>query len=906
MSLAVCRIDNRPYCYIERNKMKIHSFFTWGGRKDSHTLADSLISFMLVFCTMECLYMIYGYAPFGDRSLAWSDANIQYLDLFAYLKDVLEGKNNIAQTFSSFLGGNNIGTFSYYLSSPFNLLVVFFAKSALHDFLDLLVALKTATAAATFCIFLHARFRQHMESGRGRGMGILLAVAYALSQYNIAQSSNIMWLDGVYMLPLILLGVYRIVQNSSGWGLSVSVSLSILFGWYTGGINCLFSGLWLCFEIALRICGEKQVDLAETLAQGCRYCVRYAFSMAAGVLSSMTLFWPSVLAMGNSKRGGLEFGRLKDFSFIGPLPSVLQGYALGAKSSYGNVSLYCGSLALVGCIACFVSKNIAVKIKAAFGTMCGGVLLLFYWNPLYTTFSLFKKVDSYWYRYSYVGIFAVLFLAAYFYITETSEDDRKHLWKNGLWAGGILVFLDYLKPAQDRKLTYYTAAAIALTAAILALAWSCGNRQYIRKAVYGVLGILALFELAYGTKLQMYHYHASDVETYREYVSGTGMDIENICLREGENAFRISQTSTRNHNKDINRTANYNEALAFGYASVAGYVSSPDDRQLELLNRIGYRKEGDRMTVVNTCQIGADSLLGVKYVLSVYPVNGLVESDRLAGHGDRKIYENPYWLPFAFTCDGKVWSEEGDMNPFEYQNRLYSQLAGREMELYKPLKYVKSQNGPGEPYVYSIEIPAGNYAVYGNIPWRKTMDALMNVNHVYDMAYAKWLSPSVFYIPTEAGEGSGGQAFIELKADDYEGLAHGEEQFYALNLEILQEASVLMRGRSADRAFVRNGEAVFEVETDRETSLYVSIPYDTGWTVTNNGETVETGLFADCMYLIPLDKGQNIIKMTYRLPGLTAGVIGTAIGILLTFGMFLEEKRRSKGMPTDYSPGQEW
>ena len=63
------------------------------------------------------------------------------------------------------------------------------------------------------------------------------------------------------------------------------------------------------------------------------------------------------------------------------------------------------------------------------------------------------------------------------------------------------------------------------------------------------------------------------------------------------------------------------------------------------------------MTVVNTCQIGADSLLGVKYVLSVYPVNGLVESDRLAGHGDRKIYENPYWLPFAFTCDGKVWSE---------------------------------------------------------------------------------------------------------------------------------------------------------------------------------------------------------------------------------------------------------
>jgi len=31
---------------------------------------------------------------------------------------------------------------------------------------------------------------------------VLLSVSYALCQYNIAQSSNIMWLDGVYMLPL--------------------------------------------------------------------------------------------------------------------------------------------------------------------------------------------------------------------------------------------------------------------------------------------------------------------------------------------------------------------------------------------------------------------------------------------------------------------------------------------------------------------------------------------------------------------------------------------------------------------------------------------------------------------------------------------------------------------------------
>ena len=136
-----------------------------GKNSKARLRSDSILTFMLALGVMCLLYIIYDYAPFGNNSLACMDANIQYLDFFAYLQDVLIGKNSLTQTFSSFLGGNNIGTFSYYLASPFNLLVVFFDKADLHAFFDMLAALKMAMAAAAFCVFLHSRFREHLELG---------------------------------------------------------------------------------------------------------------------------------------------------------------------------------------------------------------------------------------------------------------------------------------------------------------------------------------------------------------------------------------------------------------------------------------------------------------------------------------------------------------------------------------------------------------------------------------------------------------------------------------------------------------------------------------------------------------------------------------------------------------------
>ncbi len=218
-------------------------------RTKFQNIREIIIPGLLTFCVLIFLFWMKGLAPFGTKSLVVMDADIQYLDFFCYFKDVLEGKNSIGYSFGKTLGGTNIAVFSYYLSSPFNLLLIFFKRSQFHIFFDLVVALKLSLASMTFAYFGQKRFERSVT--RYSFVYSLIAVGYGLCQYNIAQSSNIMWLDGVYMLPLILLQISNIVNGKKAHALPFLVGITIIFNWYSAGIDCIYSGFWFAFEFAL-------------------------------------------------------------------------------------------------------------------------------------------------------------------------------------------------------------------------------------------------------------------------------------------------------------------------------------------------------------------------------------------------------------------------------------------------------------------------------------------------------------------------------------------------------------------------------------------------------------------------------------------------------------------------------
>lgn len=92
------------------------------------------------FATAAALFALLlawgGVYPFGPESFLTEDLKyqyIEYIDFFTWYRSVLFGEESLFYTFGTSLGSDTWALFSYYLASPFNLLVVFFDEQHLTE-----------------------------------------------------------------------------------------------------------------------------------------------------------------------------------------------------------------------------------------------------------------------------------------------------------------------------------------------------------------------------------------------------------------------------------------------------------------------------------------------------------------------------------------------------------------------------------------------------------------------------------------------------------------------------------------------------------------------------------------------------------------------------------------------------
>lgn len=177
----------------------------------------------------------------------------------------------------------------------------------------------------------------------------------------------------------------------------------------------------------------------------------YAWAMLSGILLSAITFLPTVTSMGQQSRSSLDWSLVTN-TFRDNMLSVVPGYTLGAGSSPTKVSLFCGSLVLLGAVALFFSKSFKIKEKLVLGIFLVISLLMYYWQPLFMVFSLFKDATSYWYRYSYVGSLFLIFMASLFFgkWANTSQKSWRPLIKATIIICGLAVVAWCVLPKEPR------------------------------------------------------------------------------------------------------------------------------------------------------------------------------------------------------------------------------------------------------------------------------------------------------------------------------------------------------------------------------------------------------------------------------------------------------------------------
>ncbi len=838
--------------------------------------------FCLALAAVGAAFAVGGYAPFGDQSVAVGDGFNQYLDFFAYLKELMRGDASAFYSFSKTLGGDAVAIFSYYLASPLNLLIVFFRKDQLVLFYHLLCALKMALAALFCAVFLRRRFAGKL----GYLPAGLLALGYGLCHYNMAQCRNVMWLDGVYMLPLILLGVWTLVTKHKTTLLSVTVGLALLFNWYSGAVACLFSAMWLVLEWLLA-CPEKGARMRGAL----RTIGQYFYGMLFGVGLSAVLFWPSVLALRRG-RASVDWQSLELGLHANPLQFFLQGFTVGAADlgAFGVVSLACGALALIGCIALFAAKKVTRGQKVIFGLFSACVVLLFYWGPARFLFCLLKDVGSYWYRYSFIGSFAIVFLAAFYGAAEGEAafaPKRIALCTGG--AAAVILLLHGVWPTAKTSSVLVTVGFLAATCGALLIREVLKTRR--PKAAQIAAGVLAAIVCAEGAAngvLTWENYGATSASETSGYVAHQQAQADALKAYD-EGLYRVHETDFRtypDYHREKNLSSNYNEALAYNYWSISGFTSSTDAQQLEFFQRLGYNRTNENLCVTNTPILTADSLLGVKYYLSQTPLSCLTAVDGIARANGRAVAENPYCLPLAFTyAAGNAAANDAETDPFVYQNELYAQLSGEKAELYRGAEVTGIVQTSQTDVTITVEVPAGNYILYGILGICPAAD--LSADGVFQTGYKDQRAPTMVY-----ADGGGTHTFT---LHNEEGLAAADVadlNFCYLDVDLLAGLSEKINARAAQSLTMADGRVSCTVTGAAGENLYLSVPYDSGWTITRNGETITPELVGSCMMAVPLAEGENQIELRYRAPGFRTGTMASAGCFAFVLAAAWLEKKR--------------
>lgn len=620
-----------------------------------------------------------GNYPFGDRNFSTWDMNLQYVDFFSWLKRVFDGEANIAYSFGKSLGDNTAGLVAYYLSSPFNLLLIFFDDIQL--FIVVLATVKIASCGLTCSIFLRKRFENIHPSWI-----IILSTCYALMSYNLKQISNIMWLDGAVFLPLILLGVYKLVKTGNRRFLYVSVAVAILACWYTAYMCCLFSAIYFVYEKLL----EEKFSIKNGIKSYLIPLVQYGITMLLSVCSVMFFFLPMALQLLQGKGAVTSEGFVAEFrcSLSEILNAMIPANAVTGNSDI--LILFCGTFTVIGMLLFCLCREIKLKEKIWGIILLCLLILSAVFIPTENIWNGFRKVASYYCRFAFVICFFMIIIAA----------------------------------------TYFNVRNKIKHVRIIAL----------------ICGILVAAELVYNGQIYLKSYSVESTSTYSKYVEDTEKQM--VALKENDDSvfYRVEQSQSRGLRKG-NILGTYNEGMAYGFSPLASYSSTYNGSIMNMYVKCGY-SECNRLIMYHEPILISDSLLGIKYVLSNMAPYGYTKVETGQTYNGKSIYENPYALGLGYMAEGKIYKEINSKNSFDYQNQLLSRMLGRKVECFKEVEaeLVESEGD----MTWKMNSPKCENVLYGYLTRRGANSVDLYVNDEHRTYYSQWNSYKTVQISNDS------------------------------------------------------------------------------------------------------------------------------------------------------------
>lgn len=816
------------------------------------------LSFLLPFFCMMAIFIGNGIYPFGDQSFMHSDMYHQYVPfLEEFLRKVKAGES-LFYSWNVGMGSNYLALYIYYSASPLNWLMLLVPPQYLIEFMSYMVVFKIGLCGFTFAYYL----KQHFHTKHY--IVLLFSLFYAMSGFIAAYNWNVMWMDCLFLAPLILLGLERLIKEGRGALYCITLALSILSNYYISIMICIF--LCLYFLVLLPEVtaegGQKAVWKKRGTAAG-----RFAlYSLLAGGIACVLLL-PELSAIYFTEFSESTFPKKVTwyFSFL----DVLARHAAGVKRETGLdhwPNIFCSSAVFFLFPLYIQNKKIRLSARISRLLLCAFMIVSFSVNTLNFIWHGFNYPDSLPCRQSFLYIFLVLTMC--FEAVYQSEGFSLSQLFQSLSMGLFFLLLAEKLVTDDAVSTgiFLLSAAFICGYALLLYAFKTKRTlphadRLIAIALLGLVTFEATFNMAY-----------TSVST-----TSRSKYLEKLP------AYSALAKRTTDADPDFYRFEKFsrvtkNDGTLAGYPTASLFSSTANANVEDWYDRMGMSE-----SKVFYCFDGqtplSSALLNVRYMFS----RSDGEDPSLYALIDEEdgvyLYQNNYTLPAGYILeDGWKLSsreiEEGALDPFDLQNRMTLSVTGQELfEMTKVMEF-------GDEASFTADI-SGHYYAYCR---RSKVD---NVSITSDSLNKTFKKVKYDYILDLGWHEAGDEILLENKDG-------GALEAVAARLctDVLAETLNAI-GRQPFTVDSHDSTHVSGHITVTDPGTFVlSVAYEPGWTLKVDGQEVEIEPYDEMFISTFLEAGEHTIEISFFPAGLIAGAAVSVLCLAALLAILLYKKQR--------------
>ena len=855
--------------------------------------------------------------PFGDNSLAISDGDALYINYLGYVGRALSGKEGILFSFEKGLGGNMMGSWGWFLLNPF---FVLFASADIMNYMQIY----TFVSLLNFCVCGLTMYILLKDIYGHKSSNLIFSTAYALNGFLVANVFQVNFFAVIPALPIMALGLRRILNDQNPLIYILSVAYSLLMNFYFGFMLCAASVL---FFLVSFLTDQNDINHKKTVV------VKYAISsIIAGAISAV-VWLPAILSL----RGGrldqsvvYSISLQENMPFLDMFSKFFSGANSTAELRNGLPNLFVGILPVFLVIVFYSSRRIDRRKKAA-----SAVLLLFYLVSFFVpvlNIAMHGGTTTNWFNYrdSFVFCFLMLMIAA-----EEWEHILYEPGRNLKRAATILLFTALI--VFDKRFEFVSGVMVLLDFAILALMllayWMHKNnpmknpKTTMTKVVLLLMCVNLFLNYYFSTKSVMEWSHKES--EYRETVLPVSAMIEAVHNTD-DSFYRMEIGEQRSGNCG-------NDPMLYGYYGV-GHGGS-DDRNFvrTTLSELGIHRFDMRNSYGPGVPAATDTLLGLKYIISkddLAEEKGYENVINLEGWG---IYKNSSALPIGILVDDRIDSVEIDLeNIFDNLNNAWSAMTSSQKEVFieeegeisfsshnvsdslelnrNEAKAIVTSRDASLSAQYSSE---GEDTFLSDNISDSSSDSASEINDNLGRGTLHEKPENMNYIMFSFKASRDGAVYSYnrsgitevqgsvLPALNYEGFYHkGDEVIGYLPLpstvateylleevagrfkvayadaDVLEELSqtILCRPSEIKKESDRFLRGEFTAEAGQK--LMFTIPYDEGWTCYVDGKEVPISMVLDVFMAVDAPEGTHSYTMKFVPTGLKAGVVISSIGLI--------------------------